>query len=64
MTKKEISQLYYLNREIEEQQRRLKELESIATACTLHITGMPRATGIVDKLAAYTAEIIGFTWTH
>lgn len=30
MTKKELSQLYYLNREIEEQQRRLRELESLA----------------------------------
>ena len=58
MTKKELSQLYYLNREIEEQQRRLQELETLATSCTSHITGMPRATGIADKLAIYTAEIV------
>src|SRR5659263_237963 len=37
MTKKELSQLYYLNREIEEQQRRLAELEDAATSCTTHI---------------------------
>ena len=58
MTKKELSQLYYLNREIEEQQRRLQELEALATSCTSHITGMPRASGISDKLSMYTAEII------
>ena len=57
MTKKELSQLYWLNREIEEQQRRLDELESLATSCTSRITGMPRSKGLVDKLAIYTAEI-------
>lgn len=57
MTKKELSQLYYLNREIEEQQRRLLELEVIATSGTSNITGMPRATGINDKIAKYAAEI-------
>lgn len=58
MTKKELSQLYWLNREIEEQQRRLDELESLATSCTQHITGMPRSPGVTDKLAKYVAEII------
>lgn len=57
MTKKELSQLYCLNREIAEQQRRLKELEDLATSCTSHITGMPRVEGISDKVATYTAEI-------
>jgi hypothetical protein len=57
MTKKELSQLYYLNREIEEQQRRLKELESSATSCTQTITGMPHIAGISDKVGKYAAEI-------
>ncbi len=57
MTKKELSQLYYLNREIEEQQRRLKELEDIATSCTSKITGMPKINGITDKVGKYVAEI-------
>ena len=61
MTKKELSQLYWLNREIEEQQRRLDELESLATSCTQHITGMPRSPGVTDKLAKYVAEIIDLT---
>ena len=57
MTKKELSQLYYLNREIEEQQKRLKELECLATSCTANITGMPQCSGISDKIGKYTAEI-------
>jgi len=57
MTKKELSQLYYLNCEIEEQQRRLAELESIATSCTANITGLPKTDGIADKIAKYAIEI-------
>ena len=57
MTKKELSQLYWLNREIEEQQRRLVELEALATNCTSRITGMPHGRGVSDKLAEYAAEI-------
>ena len=57
MNKKDLSQLYYLNREIEEQQRRLQELEDLATSCTSHITGMPRGTDWPDKIAKYAAEI-------
>ena len=57
MTKKELSQLYYLNREIEEQQRRLRELESLASSCTAQITGMPKSVQFSDKLAKYAVEI-------
>jgi hypothetical protein len=57
MNRKELSQLYYLNREIEEQQRRLEELEALATSCTSYITGMPKSYNIIDKMATYTAEI-------
>jgi len=57
MTKKELSQLYWLNREIEEQQQRLAELEALATNCTSRITGMPSGRGVNDKLAGYVAEI-------
>jgi len=57
MTKKELSQLYWLNREIEEQQRRLHELESLAASCTGRITGMPSSRHLVDKLGEYAAEI-------
>ena len=57
MTKKELSQLYYLNREIEEQQRRLRELEDLATSCTAQITGMPKVNWTSDKVSKYAAEI-------
>ena len=57
MTKKELSQLYYLNREIEEQHRRLQELEDIATSCSAQVTGMPHISGISDRIGKYAAEI-------
>lgn len=57
MTKKELSQLYYLKKEIKEQQRRLSELEALATNCTAKITGMPHGTGINDKIGNYATEI-------
>lgn len=53
-----MSQLYWLNREIEQDKRRLAELETNATNCTTgEITGMPHGTGNVDKLGNYAAEI-------
>ena len=57
MTKKELSQLYYLNREIEEIQRRIIELETLATGCTSRITGMPMGSDVNDKVGTYVAEL-------
>jgi len=57
MTKKELSQLYYLKREIEEQQRRLAELETVSTSCTETIMGLPKVNNISDKLAEYAVEM-------
>ena len=57
MTKKELSQLYYLKKEIKEQQRRLDELETTATACTAKIIGLPSGRGISDKIGNYAAQI-------
>lgn len=57
MTKKELSQLYWLNREIEQLKARILELESIATSSTARITGMPHVSDISDKVGKYTAEI-------
>lgn len=57
MTKQELSQLYYLNREIEHLQARINELETIATSCSSQITGMPHGSGISDKIGEYAAEI-------
>lgn len=58
MTKKELSQLYYLNREIEEIQRRLVEVESLVTGTNTRITGMPHVKGFSDKVGKYAAEIV------
>lgn len=33
-------------------------MESLATSCTQHITGMPRSPSVTDKLSKYVAEII------
>jgi len=60
MTLKELSQLYYLTREIEADQKRLEELEQIAGAPSLSkLTGMPRASGMADsKVERLAAEIV------
>lgn len=57
MTAQELRQLYYLNREIEEQKQRLKELETAATGAASRITGMPYGYEISDKVGNYSAEI-------
>ncbi len=57
MTKKELSQLYYLKKEIRQLEQRIKELETAATGCTTKITGLPHGTGINDKIGNYAAQI-------
>ena len=58
MTKKELSQLYWLRREIEEDRRRLDELEAIAASpASPRYDGMPHAPGAGDGMARMAAEI-------
>ena len=57
MTNHELSQLYYLNREITEQQRRLAELESLSTTFTSRVTGLPSTRTLADKVADYAIEM-------
>ena len=59
MTGKELSQLFYLNREIEQDNIRLMELENAATGSTAKITGLPHSTSLSDKtaLAADIADL-------
>ncbi len=56
--KKELSQLYYFK---ERSQRTTKKtggvIETLATACTSKIAGVPRGTGINDKVEKYAARI-------
>lgn len=58
MTKKELSQLFYLNREIEQDEQRLKELQSKVTRATQTISGMPRGSGEQQKIERFVADII------
>lgn len=57
MTLKELSQLYYLNREIEMDKRRLRELEAKALPGAQSLTGMPHTPGVSDKVGDCAAEI-------
>lgn len=57
MTLKELSQLYYLNREIEMDKKRLQELEIMAVSISPNLSGMPRSPGVSDKVGRYAAEI-------
>ena len=57
MTKKELSQLYYLKKEIKEQQKRIKKLEDAATSCSSKIDGLPSGEGINDKIGNYAVQI-------
>ena len=61
MTVKELSQLYWLNKEIETDQRRLAELEEKASnPSDSNLTGMPPVRGSYynGKIERYIAEII------
>ena len=57
MTARKLKNLYYLKKEIKEQQRRLAELEAAATNCSSKITGLPSGEGISDKVGKYAAKI-------
>ena len=59
MTLKELSQLYYLNREIEIDQQRIDELRTkAANPSAGQLTGMPQNPTIESKLERYIAEIV------
>ena len=59
MTLKELSQLYYLNREIEMDQRRLEELRVKAESPSSgRLDGMPRSPNTENRLERYIAEIV------
>ncbi len=57
MTLKELSQLFYLNREIEMDKHRLRELEAKALPGAQVLTGMPHAQGVSDIVGNCAAEI-------
>ena len=57
MTKKELSRLYYLKKEIKLQEQRIKELEANAASCNQQITDLPNGSRISDKVGNYVAQI-------
>lgn len=57
MNLKEMSQLYYLKREIEMDKYRIMELEKAAVSMSHGITGMPLVHGVSDKVGSYASEI-------
>lgn len=58
MTLKELSQLYYLNREIEMDRRRLEELRAKSESPgSPRFDGMPRIKNTVSKVERYAEEI-------
>lgn len=59
MTVKELSQLYWLNREIELDCERLKELEQKAISVSASsVSGTPVGNYISSKIERYTADIV------
>ena len=57
MTSRELKNLYYLKKEINQQQRRIAEPEAAATNCSTKITGLPSGKGSSDKIGNYAAQI-------
>ena len=60
MTLKELSQLYYLNREIEMDQRRIDELRAKAESVSPPL-GMPHNQNRESKIERYVADIVDLT---
>lgn len=59
MTLKELSQLYYLNREIEMDQRRLEELRAkAANPSSAPLDDMPHGANVTSRVERYVAEIV------
>lgn len=58
VTKQELSQLYDLNREIEQQQCRLEELESVLQGKSNKITGIPLSLTLQEEVLNCKSEIV------
>ncbi len=59
MTLKELSQLYYLNREIERDAKRLEDLQAKAvTSGSANYNGMPKSPVFENRLERYITEIV------
>lgn len=57
MTRRELSQLYWLKKEIARNKARLAELEAASSAASVQLTWMPGGGGASDRVGMYAAEI-------
>ena len=57
MTVEELSQLYYLKREISNIERKIAKLEDEATDTSAKITGMPHSGKLGDKIGSIVSQI-------
>lgn len=57
MTKRELSQLYYLRKEIKKLRKKREEMEGDSTFITQIIDGMPHPQGISDKTGRFATEL-------
>lgn len=57
MTKRELSQLYWLKKEIAQDKARLAELEAASSAASVQLTWTPGGGGASDRVGMYAAEI-------
>lgn len=63
MTLRELSQLYYLNREIETNKRRLEEIKSKLSVGGQKLSDMPKAQQYENRMERYIAELIDLEGT-
>lgn len=57
MTRQELSQLYYLRREIQSDKERLAKLEATASSTSPGLSGMPNGKGNITDRTALAVEI-------
>ena len=57
MTNKELSQLYYLDKEIKLKSKQLEQLYAVAEGTTQKLTGLPHGTETKDKVGNTVADI-------
>lgn len=58
MNKRELSQLYFLNRDIEWRRQKVEQLENEAQRVTTQLSDMPKGGGFQDRLSKLVAQIV------
>ena len=59
MTKKELSQLYYLNKEVEMWQKELNKIQCKSLIKSQSLAGMPKGNSISDRTGELATDIAG-----